>query len=102
MVGVAFSFAGVFFAVKSLVRPRFIYFSAACFVAALFSKQTMIAAPSATFVVFSLVRPAIAARGVIAAISMSIVLLAAFTWYTDGEFPKHVFLYNISNINKLG
>lgn len=67
----------------------------ALFIVALFCKQTMIAAPAAavaTLVVTGGAGAAIALTSVMAALGLS--TLGALSWWTDGEFARHLFLYN--------
>ena len=49
MLAVALSLFGLVAAFKALERPRLIYLAALLFVAAVYTKQTSIAAPAATF-----------------------------------------------------
>jgi hypothetical protein len=67
----------------------------ALFVLALYCKQTMIAAPIGAIVTLLLtgaVAEAFALTGVIAVLGLTV--LGALTWSTDGEFVRHLFLYN--------
>jgi hypothetical protein len=49
MLALAFGFVGVSLGLQALKRPRLVHLAALCFVAGAFTKQTMIAAPTATF-----------------------------------------------------
>ncbi|MEO7365182.1 MAG: hypothetical protein ABIW03_02580, partial [Sphingomicrobium sp.] len=57
MVAIAFSFAGVWLGIMALHRPAAIHVAALCFVAAVYTKQTSVVAPAATFLILLLVRP---------------------------------------------
>ncbi|MEO5613129.1 MAG: hypothetical protein ABIT68_10375 [Sphingomicrobium sp.] len=96
MAATAFSFAGVWLAVEALRRPALVHGAALCFVAAVFTKQTMIAAPAATFLVLLLVHPKLARAGIATMVLGGLAVLGALTWSTDGGFIRHVFLYNIN------
>jgi hypothetical protein len=104
MVAVAFSFAGVFFALCARSQPRLIYLAALCFVAAIFTKQNAIAAPAATFLTLLIVSPKTALAGIATTLLVGLAILTTLAWITDGNFLRHIFLYNInrlapSNIN---
>jgi hypothetical protein len=67
------------------------------FVVAVFCKQTMLAAPAAVVVTLLLtggVGEAVALCCVMAALGLTV--LGALTWYTNGEFVRHLFLYNLN------
>jgi hypothetical protein len=69
--------------------------AAVLFVVALFSKQTMVAAPVAAVVTLALtgsLAQAVALSGVM--IVLGVTTLGVLTWSTHGEFVRHVFLYN--------
>ncbi|MEA3061165.1 MAG: hypothetical protein QOJ94_946 [Sphingomonadales bacterium] len=96
MLAFAFGLAGIRFGLAALHRPAFIHAAALCFVAAIFTKQTAIAAPAATFLVLLLVRPRTASAGIAACLLLGTAVLAALALATDGGFLRHVFLYNIN------
>ena len=60
MLAMALSLFGLVAAFKSLERPRLIYLASLLFVAAVYTKQTSIAAPVATFAVLLAMRPKLA------------------------------------------
>jgi hypothetical protein len=104
MVAMAFGFAGVWLTMQAFARPRLVHLAAACFVAALYAKQTAIAAPAATFLTLLLVRPRTALAGIATSLVLGLAALAALSWATDGGFVRHVFLYNINrfDLSRLG
>ena len=57
MLAVALSFLGVYCAIRSLDRPWLLYPAVVAFVLAVFTKQTAVAAPLATFPVLFLLEP---------------------------------------------
>ncbi|MFL6856810.1 MAG: hypothetical protein ACJ8EB_02755, partial [Allosphingosinicella sp.] len=96
MVAFAFGLSGLLFAQEALRRPNRIYAAAFCFVAAIFTKQTSIAAPAAAFLVLLFARPGTAWRGIAACLALGGGALAALAVATDGGFLRHIFLYNIN------
>ena len=96
MAATAFSLAGVLLGIVALRRPAVIHGAALCFVAAVYTKQTSIVAPAATFLTLLLVCPKVARAGIATAILSGLAVLGALTWWTDGGFIRHIFLYNIN------
>ena len=99
MLAILLSVAGFWLGLKALERPALIYLAAIAFVAALYTKQTMIAAPGALFGVLLWQRPAMAWRGMATAASLGLVALGAISWATHGGFPRHIFFYNINRVS---
>ena len=97
-VAIAFSFAGVFFGLYAFSRPRFIHLAALCFVAAVFAKQAAIAAPAATFLTLLIARPKTALAGVATTLLVGLTILTTLAWITDGNFLRHIFLYNVNQL----
>jgi len=95
----ALALLGVLLAIRALDRPAAIYGAAAAFVLSIYTKQTMIAAPMAVFVVLLFARPALAWRGIVAGAGGALVLLAIALWATDGRFLHHIVLYNVNSID---
>jgi hypothetical protein len=96
MLATALSFAGVYAAMLALGRPPLILFASACFVAAVYTKQTSIVAPAAVFLTFLLVRPRLAWACAGGCVLLGLAALGALAWTTDGGFIRHVFLYNVN------
>jgi hypothetical protein len=96
MLATALSFAGVYAAMHALGRPKLILLASACFVAAVYTKQTSIVAPAAVFLTFLLVRPKLAWACAGGCIVLGLAALGALAWTTDGGFIRHVFLYNVN------
>jgi hypothetical protein len=96
MLAFALGLAGIRFGLAALRRPAFVHAAAACFVAAVFTKQTAIAAPAATFLVLLLVRPRTAWTGIASCLILGTAALAGLAFATDGGFLRHIFLYNIN------
>jgi len=96
MLATALSFAGVYAAIHALRRPKLILLAAACFVAAVYTKQTSIVAPAAVFLTFLLLRPRLAWACAAGCVVLGLAVLGALAWTTDGGFIRHIFLYNVN------
>ena len=96
MLAVALSLFGLVAAFKSLERPRFIDLASLLFVAAVYTKQTALAAPAATFAVLIILRPKLAIRGIASCLVLGTATLLTLGWLTDGGFYRHLFLYNLN------
>ena len=98
MLGFALSLLGLVAAFKSIERPWLMLVASLLFVAAIYTKQTTIAAPAATFAVLLATRPKLALQGIAACIVLGIAALIVLSWLTDGGFYRHVFLYNVNRV----
>jgi hypothetical protein len=96
MLAVALSLFGLVAAFKALERPRLIYLASLLFVAAVYTKQTSIAAPAAAFAVLIALRPRLALQGIAACLVLGLAVLLPLGWLTDGGFYRHIFLYNVN------
>jgi hypothetical protein len=96
MFAIALSFAGVYCAVRSLERPWLLYCAMVLFVAAVYTKQTEIAAPLATLTVLFVIEPRRTSGAIGFGITLAISALALMEWRTDGGFLRHIMLYNIN------
>jgi len=99
MIASALTLSGFYLAMRAVERPRLIYLAAIAFVAAVFAKQTMIAAPAAAFGALLLLRPRVALVGLATSVSLGLVLLITLGIATDGGFLRHIFLYNINRFD---
>jgi hypothetical protein len=98
MLAALLSLIGLWLGLRSYQRPVYIHVAVVFFVAAVYSKQTMVAAPTALFGVMLFSRPRLALTGIIECLVLGGSLLAALSWITDGGFLKHVFLYNTNRL----
>jgi len=101
MLSIALSFAGLLVAMAALARPGLIVVSAALFVAAVYTKQTLIVAPAAVFVTFLLLRPKLAWLLAASCVVMGLVVLGLLVVATDGGFARHIFLYNANRFEAM-
>jgi hypothetical protein len=99
MVAVALALGGLCLAMFALRKPALIYLAAIAFVGAVFTKQTMLAAPGAAFLVLLVLRPGLAVRGVAACVGLGLVVLCGLLVATHGEFARHIFGYNINRFS---
>jgi hypothetical protein len=99
MVATALTLAGFYLTLRALKRPKLVYVGAFCFVAAVYTKQTMIAAPSAAYLTLLIMQPRLAIRGILTALALGGVALIGLTLATDGGFIRHVFLYNVNRFD---
>ncbi len=96
MTAAAFSLAGVYLGIAALRKPALVHGAALCFVAAVYTKQTSIVAPAATFITLLLVCPKVARAGIATALLSGSAVMGALLLSTDGGFVRHIFLYNIN------
>jgi hypothetical protein len=96
MLAVAWSFLGVYCAVRSLDRPWLLYLAVAIFVLAVYTKQTAIAAPLAALPIVFLLHPRRTALASCVGLVLATAALALLEWQTDGGFLRHILLYNIN------
>ncbi|TAJ68409.1 MAG: hypothetical protein EPO51_26315 [Phenylobacterium sp.] len=99
MVAVAFALGGLCLTMLAMRRPLLIYLAAIAFVASVFTKQTMIAAPGAAFLVLLVLRPGLALRGIGACIVLGLAVLLGLSVATDGQFIQHILGYNINRFS---
>ena len=99
MLAFLLSIAGLWLGLKAFERPMLIYAAALCFVAAVYTKQTSIAAPAALFALMLWLRPRLALAGIATCLIAGLGVLALLYKVTDGGFIRHVFLYNINRFD---
>lgn len=96
MLAIAIGFVAVLLAVTSPGRPLRLYVAAFLFLLAMFTKQTAIAAPLATFPVMLIIdrrRTLLAAAAVLVT---GVGLLFLLNEITAGGFIRHIILYNLN------
>ena len=99
MLAILLSFMGFWLGLKTYESPEFLPLAVLSFVAAVYTKQTAIAAPAALFGVMLFYRPKMAWAGITLCLTVGLVALGTLSWITDGGFPKHIFLYNVNRID---
>ena len=96
MLAILLSFLGVWYAMRSVIRPRLLYLAAIIFVLAVYSKQTCIAAPLATIPVMLMVDPRRTVKASCLGLLLGGAALVLLIWQTDGGFLRHILLYNLN------
>jgi hypothetical protein len=99
MVAVALALGGLCLVMLALRRPALIYLAVVAFVGAVFTKQTMLAAPGAAFLVLLPLRPGLAIRGIAGCVVLGLIVLGGLTLATHGQFTQHIFGYNINRFS---
>ncbi|WP_293882365.1 hypothetical protein [Sphingomonas sp.] len=98
MVALLLTLAGLYLGLRALSQPRAVHLAALCFVAAMFTKQTSLAAPIAVFATLLFLRPRTAWAGIATGAASGCAALAVLVWQTNGGFLDHILLYNINRI----
>jgi hypothetical protein len=70
--------------------------AAALFTAAVFTRQTALAAPVAATIVLAMASPRDALRLVVTGLALSVATLVLMSWVTDGRFLTHIVGYNVN------
>jgi hypothetical protein len=99
MLSFALGFAGFYFGLRSVTRPKAIYVAAVLFVAAIYTKQTAIAGPASVFLVLLFLRPRTAWTGIATILAVGLTALATLSWITDGGFLRHIVTYNLNRLD---
>lgn len=99
MIAAALGVTGAFLAFRFPDRRRAVVVSALICVAAVYAKQTNIAAVGAAFILLLVMRPAHAALWAATSIASGLAVLAFMILHTDGEFLRHIVLYNINRFD---
>ncbi len=89
-----FSITGLALFVIAGRRPVLAFLSFACFVAAVYTKQTMVAAPAACLLLAFVEKPRYSVRLLAFAIAAGVVVLFMLHIVTDGLFLRHIIGYN--------
>lgn len=87
-------FSGLALFIVAKGRPWLAFAAFACFLAAVYTKQTMIAAPAACLLLAFLETPRLAVRLLVFTIASGLSILTAMYFLTDGGFLLHLFGYN--------
>lgn len=99
MLAMALSLGGLAIGLKAIERPALVVPAALLFVAAVYTKQTSIAAPAALFAVLLFLRTRTALVGIGTCIVAGLATLLTLNMLTDGGFVRHIFLYNVNRID---
>ena len=103
MLAAALSLAGMWLALHDRPAPaslfRVLDLAAIAFAAAIFTKQTSLAAPAATMAIMAAADPRRAARACALGAGVSLLALGALSWATEGRFLTHVVSYNVNRFS---
>ncbi len=88
------TFLGVCLFILGQHKRMAAYGSFACFVLAVFTKQTMVAAPLACLVATALIDSRRALRYLLFCVGLGAGALGLLAWATGGEALRHMFIYN--------
>ncbi|HEX8413976.1 MAG TPA: hypothetical protein VF637_08840 [Sphingomicrobium sp.] len=99
MLATALSLAGLVLTLGSTSRPMRIPLAALCFVLAIYTKQTSIAAPASAFVALWLARPRAAWVLFAWCGGLGLCTLAGLSFASDGGFLRHTMLYNLNRLD---
>ncbi len=94
MLAGALTLAGLVLAEQSIRHPRMVFGAVAAFVAAVYTKQTEIAAPVAAMGVLALVCRRTAITAIIVGLAVALTGLAILELKTNGGFLLHIVRYN--------
>jgi hypothetical protein len=99
MLASALSLAGLVLTLGSTTRPMRIALAALCFVLAIYTKQTSIAAPASAFVALWLARPRAAWMLFAWCGGLGLCTLAGLVLMSHGGFLRHTLLYNLNRVD---
>ncbi|WP_270937268.1 hypothetical protein, partial [Falsiroseomonas oryzae] len=102
MLAYAFTLWGLVLVLRAPEAHWRAFAAAALFTAAMFTRQTTLAAPLAATLVLLLASPRDAARLVLGGLVLSLALLALATLLTGGGFLQHLIAYNINRYDHRG
>jgi hypothetical protein len=96
LLALFFTFLGVYLFLRFRQRPAAQYWAFACFVVAVFTKQTMVAAPLACLATTALIDLKRAFRYFLFCGVLGAATLGFLAWASGGEALRHLFVYNAS------
>ncbi len=96
MIGIFFTYLGLYLFLRAEQQPWAHYAAFAAFTLALYSRQTLIAAPAACLLCLFAQNPRRAVRVVAAFAAAGLAILGVLAGLTHGEFVRHLFTYNVS------
>jgi hypothetical protein len=98
LLALCFSLGGVYFSMVALDRARWVVAASVCFLLAVYTKQILIAAPAASFLVLLFLRPKTALIEISICLVAGLAILAALEWSTNGGAIRHLFASNASRV----
>lgn len=98
MLACALTMAGLLAAARSADRPALAILAGLLFTLALYTRQTCLPAPAASFIILLIVRPRAAWLMLAASLLGGLAALAALSIPSDGQFLVHILAYNINRV----
>ncbi len=98
MLAYALTLAGLLVAARSAERPMLAILAGTLFTLALYTRQTNLPAPAASFLILLMVQPRAAWTMLAASLVTGLVALAALSVASDGQFLVHILAYNINRV----
>lgn len=99
MFGLMLVVAGMLLASLSVRRPGLLYAAMLSFVAAVYTKQTYLAAPVACSIVFMLRAPWQMTKVILFGLAIGLMPLAWLSFQTEGGFLRHLIIYNVNRFS---
>lgn len=99
MLATALSLSGLWLTLHAVKRNRAAMGAAFCFVLAVYTKQTAIFAAAAAFPFLLLARPRAAWLLAAWGTGLAVAMLGALMALTDGQFLRHILLYNVNRLD---
>lgn len=99
MVFIALSLGGLWCGLRAVTRPGYAVAAGLLFVAAIYTKQSALAAPAAVFGTLLVLRPRAAVVGIGTAIVGGLVVAALVMAGTRGDFFRHLVVYNVNPVH---
>jgi hypothetical protein len=99
MLACAFEVFGMYLGLRALRRGGQLHAAAFVFLAALFTKQTVLMGAAATFMVAFYHDWRGTLRAAVAAGSFGVAVFIILTIVTHGGFPRHIILYNVNRFS---
>lgn len=98
LLAYALTLAGLLVAARSAERPMLAIVAGTLFTLALYTRQTCLPAPAASFVILLIVRPRAAWAMLAASLVTGLAALALLSAASDGQFLVHILAYNINRV----
>ncbi|GAA0320896.1 hypothetical protein GCM10009087_33980 [Sphingomonas oligophenolica] len=98
MLAYALSLAGLLAAASCVERPVLAIVAGTLFTMALYSRQTCLPAPAASFLILLIVRPRAAWLMLAASLFTGLTALALLSMASDGQFLVQILAYNINRV----
>ncbi len=82
-----------------LERPAWLFGAVFAFVAAIYTKQTELAAPIAAIGPYLVLHPRRLVAPMLSGLAVAVAVLTLLLWLTEGRFLQHIIVYNINRFD---